>query len=318
MNYKKVKRKALIEALVRAGIKLYALKRHHDETWTLEGRIEGEEFAYGYRMIELDDVQRAISHWNMVAYKSHSHRYGIGFGLRFAEEVAADLWNGIAGIAACLASFSEEELINRSILVGSGTSRLELPDGKWNVNGVRGDCIYQFPDGRFYFLPDKPNVQYIQPIGPSASPLVSVEDAARLLAADNGTGTIRLTIEGAQILAISDDLEWMLVEEDGVFSVIEAMHGIVVAAVPETDYPPLRVEYRLRMDYRNQPDIMVELYPDPQSWSSITVYHRHIFNGADTSLNWYATNGSIEAAAYFHAAYGTALEVARKLEAIDN
>lgn len=320
MNYEKVNRKKLIEALVAVGISIYSLKGHSDNTWTLEGRVVDESLEFGYRVIELGDVQRAISRWNMVAYKSHPHRFGVGFGLREAEPLAADLWQQIGHVAACLALYSEDELVHRSILVNlcEDWERRILADDSWEVFGIRGTRIYEYDDFNFYFLPDDPNVQYLHPIGPSPHPVVLADDAARLLAADNGAGAIRLKFEGAQVLAISPDYEWMLLEENGTLSVTEMRLGIIVEAVPESERPRQRVEYRFNMDYyRHYPEISADVYPDAERWSSVSVYHRCNFaDHTETTLNWYATSGSIEVASGFHEAYGTALEIARKLEAM--
>ncbi len=321
MNYEKVNRKKLIEALVAVGISIYSLKGHSDNTWTLEGRVVDESLEYGYRVIELADVQRAISHWNMVAYKTHVHRFGVGFGLRAAEPLdGLDSFLAALERWACLFTFFDHaDLVNHHLLVNPMLCPTkDMGSGLVAVCGIRGTRLYEYEDGKFYFLPDNPNIQYLHPIGPAQSPVVFVEDAARLLSSDKGKGAIRVTFEAGRVLAISDNLDWMLVEENGTLHVTETMHGMVVAAVPEAERSRVRMEYFLRMDYDNRPDVMVEVYPDPHSWSSITVYHRHVFSGVETSLNWYATNGSVEAAGYFHNAYGEALNIACKLKAMEN
>lgn len=314
MTYEKVNRKALTEALEQGGIIVYDLKQHRDNTWSLDGRTENED---GRHYVRLADVQRAISRWDMVAYKATlTSALTLHFGLRAAEPLAAGVWRDISKIVNWLTCYREETLVNRHILVKPGDYTLKSdPLGSGldvDVDGIKGVCLYEFDDGSFYFLPDNPHIQYLHPVGPTASQEVSVEDAARLLDADGGQGAIRMMCWSARVWAISSDMQWMLVEEGGEFAIVEAVHGLVVEAVPAAKRPPMRVEYRLRMDYRSRPEVSAEIYPDAERWSSISVSSR----SQEASINWYATSGSIEVATAFHAAYGLALEIARKLEAL--
>lgn len=307
-NYLKIDRKALKKTLEQAGIVVTGLRAHNDNTFSAD-----LEKAEDGTFIRRDHLFRALLPlgWVVITVPSgYNIRFGIAPNPITAESVAA-LFSALAKVVqlADMMELSTDELASRAILTDLDTVA---------AAHVEGTLIARDGSGQYFYLPENPFVVYMLPIGPQEEPLVDIEHARWLLNNDREGAYMLHNLDAAghidgQILAIERDSDQALVERTGKLTIEPASERILVWYIPDARR---RVTYRLDQDWYG-PAVTVEVFPNPQSWSSIRIsYRSHYRQDYKTEIGWYSTNGDLAEAAAFHDAYGLALVIAHRLDAM--
>ncbi|MBZ0284457.1 MAG: hypothetical protein K8L97_27200 [Anaerolineae bacterium] len=307
-SYLKIDRKALKTALEQAGMKVVSLRSHNDGTFTAS--LEDTQYALPIEPAQLFKTLLPFGRTVVLLPGGYDLRFGITANLITSETITA-LFKALAKLVqlADMMELSTDELASRVILTDIDTVA---------TSHVEGTLIHNDENGRFYYLPENPFVQYMLPIGPQEEPLVDAEHARWLLNNDREGVymlhklTMTQDIDG-RILAIERDSNLALIERNGKLSIEPASERILVWRIPDARR---RVSYRLEQGWYG-PEVSVEVFPNPESWSSIRVSYRSAYR-ADykAEVNWYSTSGGLAEAAAFHDAYGLALIIAHRLDAM--
>lgn len=307
-SYLKIDRKALKNTLGQAGIVVTGLRAHNDNTFSAD-----LEKAEDGTFIRRDHLFHALLPFGWVVITvpgGYNIRFGIAPNPITAESVAA-LFSALAKMVqlADMMELSTDELASRAILTDLDTVAAAR---------VEGTLIARDGSGQYFYLPENPFVAYMLPIGPQEEPLVDVEHARWLLGNDREGAyqlyklNATLDIDG-QILAMERDGDLALVERTGKLTIEPASERILVWRIPDNRR---RVSYRLEQGWYG-PEVSVEVFPNPDSWSSIRVSYRGGYRqDYKAEVNWYSTSGGLAEAAAFHDAYGLALVIAHRLDAM--
>lgn len=307
-NYLKIDRKTLKKTLEQAGIVVTGLRAHNDNTFSAD-----LEKAEDGTFIRRDHLFRALLPlgWVVITVPGgYNIRFGIAPNPITAESVAA-LFSALAKVVqlADMMELSTDELASRAIMTDLDTVAAAHVDGT---------LIARDGSGQYFYLPENPFVAHMLPIGPQEEPLVDVEHARWLLGNDReGVYMLhKLDDKGymdGRILAIEREGELALIERNDALTIEPASEQILVWRVPA---PHRRVTYRLDQDWYG-PAVSVEVHPKSESWSTIRVSYRSGYRqDYKTEIGWYSTNGDLAEAAAFHDAYGLALVIAHRLDAM--